>query len=101
MKFQYNIDGSLLRYFVNYLEGRDQNVVIGSEKSSNKTVTSGVPQGLTVGPTLFVLFINDITSQISPGANVALCADDTRIWREVGAGDEHWILQNEIDKLLN
>ena len=101
LKYQYNIDGSLLRFFVNYLKGRNQHVVIGSEKSSNQIVTSGVPQGSIIGPTLFILFINDITSEISPGTNIALYADDTKIWREILTGDDHWILQNDINKLLN
>ena len=101
LKFQYNIDGSLLRFFVNYLKGRNQQVVIGSEKSSTKNVNSGVPQGSIIGPILFILFINDITSQISPGTNIALYADDTKIWREIITGDDHWILQNDINKLLN
>ena len=77
LKFQYKIDGSLIRFFVNYLKGRKQQVVIGNEKSLNKVVTSGVPQGSIVGPTLFILFINDITKQITPGTNIALYADDT------------------------
>ena len=36
LKFQYKIDGSLLRFFINYLKGRRQRVVIGSEQSSDK-----------------------------------------------------------------
>ena len=101
LKSQYKIDGSLLRFFVNYLKGRNQQVVICGEKSSNKIVTSGVPQGSIIGPTLFLLFINDITLQITPGTNIALYADDTKIWREIITGDDHWILQNDINKLLN
>ena len=101
LKFQYKIDGRLLRFFVNYLQGRSQRVVIGSENSSDQIVFSGVPQGSIVGPTLFVLFINDITQQISPGTNIALYADDTKIWRKIRSSDDHWILQNDINNLLS
>ena len=78
LKFQYGIDGLLLKFFVNYLKDRLQRVVIGNECSSYSPVISGVPQGSIVGPTLFVLFINDITQCVTPGTNIALYADDTK-----------------------
>ncbi len=77
LKHQYNIDGSLLNFFVNYLKDRHQRVVIGNKISSASKVNSGVPQGSIVGPTLFILFLNDITQGISPGTNITMYADDT------------------------
>ena len=101
LKYQYNIDGKLLQFFVNYLSGRYQKVVIGNETSTSKAVTSGVPQGSIVGPTLFVLFINDITANLSPGTNISLYADDTKIWRRIKTQDDHWFLQSDINRLEN
>ena len=101
LKYQYNIDGKLLQFFVNYLKGRFQQVVIGNEKSKTQAVTSGVPQGSIVGPILFVLFINDITSNLTPGTNISLYADDTKIWRRIKTQDDHWILQSDINRLEN
>ena len=46
-------------------------------------VISGVPQGSVVGPILFTLFINDIHKNVSEGTNIALYADDTKIWRKI------------------
>ena len=60
---------------------------------------SGVPQGSIIGPTLFVLFINDITQCVTPGTNIALYADDTKIWRPIKTQDDHWILQKDINSL--
>ena len=100
LKYQYNIDGSLLRFFVNYLKERDQRVVIGNKMSSSCRVNSGVPQGSIVGPTLFILFLNDITEGLSPGTEITMYADDTKLWRKIYKKDDHWILQRDINHLL-
>ena len=86
-------------FFVYYLKNRMQCVVIGNEASSDSAVISGVPQVSIVGPTLFVLFINDITQCVTPGTYIALYADDTKIWRPINSQDDHCILQKDINSL--
>ena len=44
--------------------------------------TSGVPQGLVLGPVLFILYINDISSVVS-NSTVKLFADDVTIHKEI------------------
>ena len=75
LKFQFSIDGLLLGFLVNYLKGRTQSVVLGNSKSSSKAVVSGVPQGSILGPTLFVLFLNDITNGLNDNTNILMYAD--------------------------
>jgi endonuclease/exonuclease/phosphatase family metal-dependent hydrolase len=101
LKFNYNIDGLMLKFVKSYLEGRKQQVVIGGYKSSILTVKSGVPQGSILGPLLFVLFINDMFSCISEGTNIALYADDTKIWREILSFSDHHVIQNDINRLYD
>ena len=67
--------------------------------SSLKPVTSGVPQGSILGPLFFVLFINDMTDCVSEGTNIALYADDTKIWRNIRTWQDHLTLQNDINQL--
>ena len=101
LKYQFNIDGKLLRFLKSYLENRKQQVVIGNVSSDWSSVQSGVPQGSIVGPLLFVLFINDITSKISVNTNIALYADDTKIWRNIHSINDNISLQTDIDSLFN
>ena len=101
LKTQYHIDGLLLKFLVNYLKDRKQSVVIGNHKSLVCDVVSGVPQGSIIGPSLFILFLNDITEGLSPGTNINMYADDTKIWREINYENDHITLQNDIDYLMD
>ena len=38
-------------------------------------------------------------SCISEGTNIALYADDTKIWREISGYDDHYVIQNDINRL--
>ena len=89
----------MLRFISSYLKGRQQQVVVGGSVSSKLPVLSGVPQASILGPLLFVIFINDIFTCISEGTNIALYADDTKIWRQINSYNDHFILQSDIDRL--
>ena len=99
LKYKYGIDGLLINFICNYLKGREQTVVLGNCKSSSKNVQSGVPQGSIMGPLLFVLFINDLQDGLSDDTNIALYADDTKIWRAIKNNSDTSILQKDIDIL--
>ena len=99
LKTQYQIDGLLLAFLKDYLEGRKQLVVIEGEQSDTMPVLSGIPQGSILGPLIFVLFINDLNDAISENTNISLYADDTKIWREIISYEDHLILQNDINSM--
>ena len=82
LKYQYDVDGLLLKFLTYYLKGMTQRVVIGGDQSTVKIVKSGVSQGSILESLLFVLFINDLSTCISLNTDIALYADDTKIWRK-------------------
>ena len=100
LKNKFGIDGLLLQFMRDYLRDRKQQVVINGSKSDLLPVLSGVPQGSILGPLLFVLFIDDICDEVSEGTELALYADDTKIWREILCDEDQTILQNDINRLF-
>ena len=72
------ITGTLLDWFKDYLIGRKQRVVIPGAMSDWNFINAGVPQGSILGPLLFLIFINDIVTDI--GSNIRLFADDTSLY---------------------
>ena len=73
------ISGKLLDWFTNYLNNRQQRVVINGQFSSWASVLAGVPQGSVLGPLLFLIYINDITTA-AQSSEVRLFADDTILY---------------------
>ena len=64
--------------FERYLSGRSQRVVLNGSNSKWKIINAGVPQGSILGPLLFLLFRNDIVTDIK--ASIKLFADDTSLY---------------------
>ena len=75
---QYGIDGDLLTWITDYLDDRKQRVVIKSCMSTFKNVKAGVPQGSVLGPLLFLIFVNDISSSLL--SLTRLFADDSSLF---------------------
>ena len=91
----------MLNFIKAYLKDRYQKVVIGGEYSNVLPVNSGVPQGSILRPLSFVLFINDISEAVSDSTQIALYADDKKIWREIRSYSDCVTLNNDIKSLNN
>ena len=62
-------------------------------------MTSGVPQGTILGPTLFLLYVNDIPNVVT--SSIKMFADDTKIYREINNAEDTLALQSDLDCLEN
>ena len=75
----YGIRGMPLKWFTSYLNNRQQYVAIGHTESPRQTMTCGIPQSSTLGPLLFLLYINDLPN-CSETLTFRIFADDTNLF---------------------
>ena len=93
----YGIRGNVSNWLESFLNGRTQQVVVEGSKSSTCDVTSGFPQGSVLGPILFLIYINDIITNIQ--SEIRLFADDLFLYKTIKTSDDHQILQNDLNLL--
>jgi len=72
------VRGTLLSWFTSYLTDRKQCVKIDKTCSRMVTIHNGVPQGSTLGPLLFIIYVNDLLKMTLQGSIYSF-ADDTAL----------------------
>jgi hypothetical protein len=93
----YGIQGEILRWIEAFLRDREQSVTINGEKSEAVRVKSGVPQGSVLGPTLFIIYVNDMPEVVQ--SHLLLYADDSKLYRAVKENKDVEYLQSDLDAL--
>ena len=93
----YGIQGTTHSWVKAFLINRTQQVVLDGAKSGIAHVLSGVPQGTVLGPTIFLIFINDLPCRVK--SSVRLFADDCVLFRLVRSECDHQILQEDLEAL--
>ena len=93
----YDIRSRTHNWVESFLNDRQQCVVLDGCSSSTVSVLSGVPQDTVLGPTLFLIFINDLPEYVS--SSVRLFADDCVLYREIRNVQDAIILQNDLKAL--
>ena len=89
------ITGKIGRWILNFLKGREQEVLVKGRKSQMFLLVSGVPQGSVLGPLLFLIFIGDISDGVS--AVILIYVDDSKVHKNIKNEDDVQSLQEDLD----
>ena len=79
-----SIRGSLFKWLQSYLVDRRYAVCIHGGCSKFFAVSSGVPQGSSLGPILFAIFVNDL-ARVLRSRKALLYTDDAKVFRAVNS----------------
>ena len=94
----YGFLGPVFDLLKSYLKNRQQYVATITKRSQNKNVNNGVPQGSTLRPFLFIIYINDIELNQNSESNLILYADNTVIKTTARNSDLTGKHQEALDK---
>ena len=84
----YGISGQIFDLISSFLSNRQLEVVLDGKSSQEYPVNVGVPQGSTLGPTLFLLYINDLPDDVV--CDIAMYTDDTTLYSKCDRAFDLW-----------
>ena len=84
----YGISGQIFGLISSFLSNRRLQVVLDGKSSQEYPVIAGVPQGSILGPTLFLLYINDFPDDVI--CNIAIYANDTTLYSKCDQASDLW-----------
>ena len=94
------LDAHLIMWIKNYLTLRMQSVAVDGATSNPMPVLSGVPQGSVLGPLLFLICINDITTiSLSTLSQCILYADDVLLYQPITCSYDVRAIKFDIEEV--
>ena len=98
-KFKWlNPASNTYRWLSSYISLQSQVVGFNGVQSKRSTITTGVPQGSTLGPLLFLICINNLPSITN--SEVVMFADDTTIIsQEDSLSSVTSVMENNLNKI--
>ena len=84
----YVISGQIFGTISSFLNNRPLRAVLHGNSSQEYPVNAGVPQGSILGPTLFLLHINDLPDDVI--CDIAIYADDTTLYSKCSRASDLW-----------
>lgn len=93
---KFGLKGGTLKWSLSYLTSRELRVRVKGKLSDSFVASSGVPQESSLGPLLFILFINDVTDNLKI-AKILIFADDVKIVYQINSSYDQVCLQKDLD----
>ena len=84
----YGISGQIFTLISSFLSNRRLRVALDGKSSQEYPVNAGVPQGSILGPTVFLLYINDLPDDVI--CDVAIPADNTTLYSRCDWASDLW-----------
>ena len=91
--------GQIIDWVKNFLTDRKQRVCVNGKFSEWESVTSGIPQGSVLGPTLFVIYVNDMPDKLKSVCK--LFAGDCKIYSGITSQSDQQKIQEDLDSLCD
>ena len=91
--YLYGFRGKSLDWLRSFLSNRSQFVEINQQRSCSLDVKIGVPQGSTLGPLLFIMYINDLNKSLTMLKSIQF-ADDTTLYLDINPSIDHTTMIN-------
>ena len=98
---KYGITDNLLEWISSFLVGRLQTVKVNNNFSDWSPVLSGVPQGSVLGPILFLIYINDLSTSCPDLKSFYLFADDGKWFASIKSLNDCITFQKSLDSICN
>ena len=84
----YRISGQIFGLVSSFLSNRHLRVVLDGKSSQEYPINAGAPQGSILGPTLFLIYINDLPDDVI--CDIAIYADDTTLYSKCDQASNLW-----------
>ena len=84
----YGISGQIFSLISSFLSNRRLRVVLDGKSSQEYPVNAGVRQGSILGPSLFLLYINDLPDDVI--YDIAIYADDNTLYSRCDRASDLW-----------
>ena len=84
----YGMSGQIFGLVSSFLSNRQLQIVLDGKSSQEYPINAGVPQGSILGPTLLLLYINDLPDDVI--CDIAIYVDDTTLYSKCDQASDLW-----------